>query len=71
MDANNMIMTKSKNNATRARTIKFVTRSSKKFAGKKPSAPGTNPNHFAGSKSRPDKEHQSAPARGGATVYGI
>lgn len=59
MDSSNMVLTKSKNNATRAMAVKFVTRSSKKFAGSKKGVSRGTPNKFAGPKSPMDKEHQS------------
>lgn len=58
-----MTITRSKNNATRARAIKF--------AGSKSGAAGGNPNKFAGGKSSKSKVGMGSPARGGATVYGI
>lgn len=69
MDSSNMVMTKSKNNATRARITAFVTRSSKKFAGSKSGkSVGTTKNR-AGSISRVDQEHQSVGGKNrGSTI---
>ena len=64
MDSNNMIMTKSKNNALRAQTIKTLgaTLSGKKFAGnKKGVTQGTMTTKKAGIMSKPDREHQGYP----------
>lgn len=70
MDNNNMIMTKSKNNATRAKTVAFMTRSGKRFAGsKKGVTQGTMTTKRAGSISKVDQEHQSVPgARRKSTI---
>lgn len=69
MDSSNMVMTKSKNNAMRAKAVSFVTRSSKKFAGsKKGVSVGTSKNR-AGSISRVDEEHQSVGGKNrGSTI---
>lgn len=66
MDNNNMVMTKSRNNALRASTIKSLsgTQSGRKFAGKKKGVTqGTTTTKRYGASAPNDAEHQGYPGK--------